>query len=206
MLNFEAFELMAPTTWFGSMSGEVTELGNGSVFISSVPRGLWDDLCAGTSDTFFVKYLMAKAASCKDFVILVIDISVAFMHARTDEEICGKVPSGLKSSKFWRPTVAMDGTRKASKQLQECSSDKLVKSRFLRFSDNLDLEQHAVDFLACGSSSDLECLADELKKHFLLKKAQTASLRTNVESVWTTLGGMLRWISGASKACWMRWE
>ena len=40
------------------------------------------------------------AASCKDFGILVIDISVAFMHARTDEEIYVKVPSGIKSSKI----------------------------------------------------------------------------------------------------------
>ena len=30
---------------------------------------------------------MAKAVSCNDFGFLVADISVAFMHARTDEEI-----------------------------------------------------------------------------------------------------------------------
>ena len=45
------------------------------------------DLFAGTLDTFFIKYLMAKAPSCKEFGVLVVDISVAFMHARTDEEI-----------------------------------------------------------------------------------------------------------------------
>ena len=38
---------------------------------------------AGTQDTFFIKYLLAKAASCKDFGLLVVDVSVAFMHART---------------------------------------------------------------------------------------------------------------------------
>ena len=63
-------------------------------------EGLRDDLFAGTPDTFFIKYLLAKAASCKDFGILVIDISFAFMHARTDEEICVKVPSGIKSPRF----------------------------------------------------------------------------------------------------------
>ena len=63
------------------MSGEVTELGHDSVFVTSV-----DDLFAGTPDTFFVKYLLAKTASCKDCGIVVIDISVAFMHALTDEE------------------------------------------------------------------------------------------------------------------------
>ena len=37
-----------------------------------------------------IKCLLAKAASCKEFGILVIDISVAFTHARTDEEIHAK--------------------------------------------------------------------------------------------------------------------
>ena len=53
-------------------------------------------------DTFFIKYLLAKAASCKDFGLLVVDISVAFMHARTDEDFFVKVPSGIKSSRSWR--------------------------------------------------------------------------------------------------------
>ena len=77
-------------------------------------EGLRDDLFAGTPETFFIKYLLARAASCKDFGILVIDISVAFMHARTDEEIYVKVPSGIKSSKYWKRKAAVNGTRKAS--------------------------------------------------------------------------------------------
>ena len=75
--------------------------------VSSRPRDR-DDLFAGTPDTFFIKYLLAKAASCKDFGILVIDISVAFMHARTDEGIYVKVPSGIKSSKYWRLKAAVN--------------------------------------------------------------------------------------------------
>ena len=51
-------------------------------------EGLRDDLFAGTSDTFFIKYLLAKAASCKDFGLLVVDIIVAFVHARTDGDLC----------------------------------------------------------------------------------------------------------------------
>ena len=65
-------------------------------------EGLRDDLFAGTPNTSFIKYLLAKAASCKDLGLLVVDISVAFKHARTDEEIYVKVPSGIKSSRFWR--------------------------------------------------------------------------------------------------------
>ena len=36
-------------------------------------EGLTDDLFAGTPDTLFIKYLLAKAASDKDFGILVVD-------------------------------------------------------------------------------------------------------------------------------------
>ena len=85
-----------------------------------------DDLFAGPPDTFFIKYLLAKASSCKDFGLLVVNISVASMHARTDEEIYVKVPSGIKSSRFWRLKAALSGTRKASKHCQEYSSDKMV--------------------------------------------------------------------------------
>ena len=148
---------------------------------------LRDDLFAGTPDTFFIKYLLAKAASCKDFGLLVVDISVAFMHTRTDEEMYVEVPSGIKSSRFWRQ-AAVNGTRKASKHWQELSCDKLVTKMlfqqndislciYKRLSDNLDLEQHGDDFLVCGSTSTLEVLADEFKKHFLLKKAEIVSLK-----------------------------
>ena len=62
-------------------------------------EGIRDNLFAATPVTLFTKYLLAKAASCKDFGILVIDICVASMHARTDENFV-KMPSENKSSKF----------------------------------------------------------------------------------------------------------
>ena len=68
--------------------------------VNSRPRGSGMTFLRATPDTVFIKYLLAKAASCKDFGILVIDISVAFMHARTDEEIYVKLPSGIKSSRI----------------------------------------------------------------------------------------------------------
>ena len=72
-------------------------------------EGLRDDMFSGTP------------ASCKDFGLLVVDISVAFVHARTDEEISVTVPSGIKSSRFWRLKAAVNGTGKASKHCQEFS-------------------------------------------------------------------------------------
>ena len=143
-------------------------------------EGLRHDLFAGTPDTFFIQYLLAKAASCKDFGLLVFDISVAFMHARTDEEIYVKVPSGVKSSRFWRLKAAVNGTRKASKHWQEFSCDKLVTNMlfqqndinpctYKRCCDNLDLEQHGDDFRVCGSVFNWELLVDEFKNNLLVK-------------------------------------
>ena len=45
------------------------------------------------------------------------------------------------------------------------------------FFDNLDLEQRGDDFLVCGLTSNLECLADEFKNHFLVKRTELVSLR-----------------------------
>ena len=150
---------------------------------------LRDDLFAGSPDTFFfIKYLLATAASCKDFGSLVVDISVACMHARTGEEIYVKVPSGIKSSRFWRPKAAVNGKRRASKHWQEFSCGKLVTNMlfqqndispciYKRFCDNVDLDQHGDDFLVCGLTSNLEALADEFKNNFLVKKAEIVSLK-----------------------------
>ena len=44
---------------------------------------------------------------------------------------------------------------------------------YKRFCDNLDLEQHGDDFLVCGLTSYLECLADEFKNYFSVKKAES---------------------------------
>ena len=99
-----------------------------------------------------------------------------------------KVPSGIKSSRFWRLNAAVNGTRNASKHWQEFSCDKLVTNMLfqqndinpcicIRFSDNLYLEQHNDDFLVSGLTSNLEVLADELKNHFLVKKAEVVSLK-----------------------------
>ena len=179
-------------------------------------EGLKDDLVAGTPDTFSSSIFWPKVASCKDFGLLVVDIRVAFMHARTDEEICVKVLSGVKSSRFWRLQAAVNGKRKGSKHWQEFSCDKLVTNMlfqqndiypciYRRFRDNLDLEQHGDDFLVCGSTSNLEVLADEFKNNFLVRKAVIVRLKpehwketifSNVDFLWKISGGMSSWIKG----------
>ena len=73
------------------------------------------------------------------------------------------------------------------KALQEFSCDKLVTKMlfqqnnqciYKRFCYNLDLKQHGDDFLVCGLTSDLELLVDEFKNHFLVKKAEIVSLKS----------------------------
>ena len=195
MLNFDAFELvdeLPPGTraydvvWVDERRGDPVR--SRLCVRQFKAEELRDDLFAGTPDTFFIKYLLAKAASCKVFGLLVVDISVAFMHARTDEEIYVQVLAGIKSSRFWRLKTAVNRTRKASWQWQEFSCDKLVTNMlfqhndinpciYKRFCDNSDLEQHGDDFLVCGLTTNLEVMADEFKNNFPVKKAEIVSLK-----------------------------
>ena len=101
MLNFDAFELVEELppgkyandlVWVDEWRGD--RVRSRLCVRQFKTEGLRDDLFAGTPDTFFIKYLLANAASCKYFGLLLVDISVAFMHARTDEENHVKVPFG----------------------------------------------------------------------------------------------------------------
>ena len=213
------------TTWFGSMSGEVTEWGHDFACVSSRPRGS-GTTCLQERQTLFIKYLLAKAASCKEFGIVVVDISVAFMHARTDEEIYVKVPSGIKSSKSWKLKAAVNGTRKASKDWQEYSSDRLVTNIlfqqndinpciYKRFCDDFDLEQHGEDFLVCvvwhevwknwqRNSTDIFWWRS-LKLWVWNLNTRVKLIFSNVASLLRNLVGVLSWIKGMWKVCWMEW-
>ena len=104
-----------------------------------------------------------------------------------------KVPSGIKSSKYWKLKAAVNGTRKASKHWQEYSSDKLVTNMlfqqndinpciYKRFCVGLYLEQHGDDFLVCGVTRSLEKLTDEFNKFFLVKKSEIVSLKPEHQS------------------------
>ena len=119
-------------------------------------------------------------------------LSTSVLHLCTLEqvrEIDVKVPSGIKSSRFLLPKAAVNGTRNASKHWQEFSCgqarDKYAFPKqndinpciYIRFSVNLDLEQHGDDFVVCVFTTNLEVLGDVFKNHFLVKKAEIASLK-----------------------------
>ena len=177
MLNFDAFELMeelpagkhACTTWFGSDEWRGDRVRSRLCVRQFRTEQLWDDLFAGTPETRSSSNISwPRLRGAKTSESLSLTSVLPSLHARTDEGIYVRVPSGHQEYSNCDKIV------KAA-----CFSNKndINPCIYYRFSDNLDLEQHGDDFLVCGSSSALKCLADEFKKHFMVKKAEIVSLR-----------------------------
>ena len=196
MLNFDAFELVEELppgryaydmVWVDEWRGD--RVRSRLCVRQFKAEGLRDDLFARTPDTFLIKNLLAKAASCKDFGLLVVDISVAFMHARTDEDTYVKVLYRYQEFKILANQCSSEWNEESIKALARVlmrqARDKYaffnrmtsIRAFTMRFCHNLDLEQHGGDFLVCGLTSNLELLADEFKNHILVKKAEIVSLR-----------------------------
>ena len=58
-----------------------------------------------------MRFVLAYAAADSRRAIIVIDISVAFMRAQSDEGIDVRVPTDIKgTSKYWKLKAAMNGT------------------------------------------------------------------------------------------------
>jgi len=146
-----------------------------------------DDVFAGTPDTFFIRVELSLASRDESHGIMIIDISVAFMHARLgdEEEIYVRVPKDIKGSPFWKLKAAVNGTRKASQYWQDFSAEQMGGMGFdrndvnpciyHRDDDRLQAEQHGDDFLIEGNRSSLLSLAEEFKRRFLVKKIEIIS-------------------------------
>ena len=143
MLNFDAFELVDElpprntlTIWFCVDEWRGDRVRSRPGVRQFKAEGLRDDLFAGTPDTFFIKYLLAKAASCKDFGIFVIDIFCC-IYARSNRRgnLCESI---FRYQEFqnWRLKAAVNGMRKGSKHWQEYSSDKLVTNMLFPSNQN----------------------------------------------------------------------
>jgi hypothetical protein len=145
-----------------------------------------EDLFAATPDTFFMRFVLAYAAADPRRAIIVIDISVAFMHARSDEEIVVRVPRDIKgTSKFWKLKAAINGTRKASQLWQEHSAAHLMEMGFRRNDVNpcifwhpeydFHMEQHGDDFLGTGMREHTFVIKDWFEAAFCCKKVEIIS-------------------------------
>ena len=102
---------------------------------SSRPRGsemmcLWESHTRVSSSIWWPKLRIARIS---DYSLS--SISVAFVHARTDEGIFVKKLSSIKSSRFGRLKASVNGTRKASKHWQEFSGDKLATKKLFQRKD-----------------------------------------------------------------------
>ena len=128
---------------------------------------------------------------------MVSDVSVAFMHAATDEHIIVKPPSGIVTSKFWRLKKALNGTRRASQLWQEHSAQKLEELEWKRNDVNpcvfhhgrLDchLEIHGDDFLVSGPRESIKEVDQQVKEAFKIKKSDILSPHPDDEKETTFL-------------------
>ena len=160
----ELYELPSPrpkvydTTWRDEWRGD--QVRSRLCVREYKSEGSRNDTFACTPDTWFLRYVVSRASMDRDLAILIVDISVAFMHARSDEDLIVKAPAGVSTSPWWRLKAAINGTRKASRHWQEFSCEKLQLMGLLRNTFNpsifhdegglTQLEQHGDDFLNVG--------------------------------------------------------
>jgi hypothetical protein len=145
-----------------------------------------DDVFAATPETSFTRFVLSEAASNEGWAVLILDVSVAFMHARLDEEIVVKPPPGVKTSKYWRLKAAVNGIQRASQLWQEHSAGELIKDEWSRNDVNpcvfyhedlnVQMEQHGDDFFATGPRESILEVKRMLEKSFLVKKGDVISL------------------------------
>ena len=149
-------------------------------------------ICLRESQTRFTSSICwprLRVARISDYSLSTLVLQLCTLEQmRKFMEIYVKVPSGIKSSRFWRLEGAVNGTRKASKHWQEFSCDKLVTICFSNRTTSIRVCTHgfviiwtwnstATIFLVCGLTSNLEVLTDEFKNNFLVKKAEIVSLK-----------------------------
>ena len=150
-------------------------------------EGKRDDLFAGTPDAFFSRFQLHRASSHKDWAVMIVDVSVAFMHAPIQEKIKVKVPPGITSETgYWELLKAVNGTRQASLCWDDFAAEKVTSwgatrndhnPAVFRFSDKeIDIEKHGDDFFAEGPRDQILWLKEQFNKDFLVKKAEVVSL------------------------------
>ena len=100
LIEYEAFDEVHElgiklATWFGLTSGVETKSDHDCVRQCKAEQSR-DETLAGTPQ-FFLKILDQSCSKCKILRILILDISVALIHARTDEEIDVKTKHQVES-------------------------------------------------------------------------------------------------------------
>ena len=136
------------------------------------------DIFSGTPDSFFVRVQLVRASSDRTYALLIVDISVAFMHANILENIKVKVPPDVQSKTgFWKLKKAVNGTRGASQAWTEHSAAVMQEwggerndynGSIFRIGD-CDVEQHGDDFVAEGPREEILIMQKNFEESFLCK-------------------------------------
>ena len=231
LMQFEAVQDIVPekddtvydTTWVEEWRGDLVR---GRLCIRQYNDGYRSDCFSGTPDSFFVRFQMMKASTDRGRTIMIVDVSVAFMHSPIgDERVVVRVPKGVTSSTgYWLLLKALNGTRKASQMWTEFSAEKVIgwgASRndhnpcIFRIEDtDLDIEQHGDDFVIEGPRQAVVEIRDKFNKAFLVKKADIISLHPDDDKeghflhrhMWTKAAGMKSWSPGMWMISWKSLE
>ena len=148
-------------------------------------EGKRDDLFSATPDSWFFRFQLRALSTSTEYAALIIDVSVAFMHADILEKVIVKVPKDIKSATgYWNCKKALNGTRKASQAWTEHSANELITWGSTRNDHNpsifkylnSDIEQHGDDFFCNGPRTEILALKDLFENSFLVKKAEVISL------------------------------
>ena len=193
LMQFEAVQDITPekddtvydTTWVEEWCGELVRC---RLCIRQYNDGYRSDCFSGTPDSFFVRFQLLKASTNKSRAIMIVDVSVAFMHSPIgDERVVVRVPKGVTSSTgYWLLLKALNGTRKASQMWTEFSAEKVIGWSASRNDHNphifrieetdLDIEQHGDDFVVEGPRDAVVAIRDRFREAFLVKKADIISM------------------------------
>ena len=173
------------TTWVEEWRGPLVR---SRLAVRQYNQGQRDDCFSPTPDTFFFHYMLYKLSTLPHYVCVIIDISVAFMHAETDEIIKVRVPKDIPSrTGIWRLKKALNGTRRASQQWTEFSAGILINcfefnrndhnpAIFYDWAHDVDAEQHGDDFMMIADRDYALELIEKFKKEFKVKIATVISL------------------------------
>ena len=123
---------------------------------------------------------------------VIIDISVAFMHAPMDERVVVKAPKDIPSKTgYWVLKKALNGTQRASQLWTEWSAEQFAILDFIRNEHNpsifynkehdSDNQQHGDDFFIIGARNYLIDLIKHIKELFQVKKAILISMHPEDE-------------------------
>ena len=127
----------------------------------------------GTPETFLLGYLISRGASEEDWRMLILDISEAVMHARTDE-IYVNMTRDIRPRKFHRFKSGVSGTRKASQQFKRLLTRKTWGKFMTTDQAGIHFHTKTITGIWFASSTEMSLIARESS---YLRKSENSSTK-----------------------------